>query len=216
MPDWGSTLARRIAEAAAAAERRRTGHAPASVAVVLSGNTLVVTLHGALSPAEQALARSPGGAAQVQEFHRQLFAASAAALREEIWRITGVEVREAAADVEVATGTVVQAFTTGTVVQVFLLAGSLPPPTPGARAGESVSPCQGGSVMLVLTRKSHEAVVVGGSVGFERMLKVTVLEIDRGKVRLGFEVDKEVPVHRWEVWERICAGDAAGPGEVTP
>jgi carbon storage regulator len=59
--------------------------------------------------------------------------------------------------------------------------------------------------MLVLTRKSQEAVVVGGTKGFERMLKVTVLEITGGKVRLGFEVDKEVPVHRWEVWERIRA-----------
>jgi len=65
--------------------------------------------------------------------------------------------------------------------------------------------------MLVLTRKSREAVVVGGSVCFERMLKVTVLEIGSGKVRLGFEVDKEVPVHRWEVWERICNGDPAAP-----
>ena len=68
--------------------------------------------------------------------------------------------------------------------------------------------------MLVLSRKSQEAVVVGGSEGFERMLKVTVLEIDRGKVRLGFEVDKAVPVHRWEVWERIRAGVApASPTE---
>jgi hypothetical protein len=25
-------------------------------------------------------------------------------------------------------------------------------------------------------------------------------------VRLGFEVDRGVPVHRWEVWERIRAG----------
>jgi carbon storage regulator len=60
--------------------------------------------------------------------------------------------------------------------------------------------------MLVLTRKNQESVVVGGSVGFERMLKVTVLEISSGKVRLGFEVDNSVPVHRWEVWERIQAG----------
>lgn len=60
--------------------------------------------------------------------------------------------------------------------------------------------------MLVLTRKSLEAVVVGGSVGFEHILKVTVLEIDGGKVRLGFEVDRGVPVHRWEVWERIRTG----------
>jgi len=60
--------------------------------------------------------------------------------------------------------------------------------------------------MLVLSRKSQEAVVVGGSDGFERLLVVTVLEIGRGMVRLGFEVDKSVPVHRWEVWERIRDG----------
>jgi carbon storage regulator CsrA len=59
--------------------------------------------------------------------------------------------------------------------------------------------------MLVLTRKSQEAVVVGGSDGFERLLKVTVLDIRGGKVRLGFEVDAAIPVHRWEVWERIHA-----------
>lgn len=57
--------------------------------------------------------------------------------------------------------------------------------------------------MLVLTRKSQEAVGVGGSPGFEHVLKVTVLEIDGGRVRLGFEIDKEVPVHRWEIWEQI-------------
>ena len=60
--------------------------------------------------------------------------------------------------------------------------------------------------MLVLSRKVQEAVVVGGGDSFERMLKVTVLEIDGGRVRLGFEVDKAVPVHRWEVWERIRNG----------
>jgi carbon storage regulator CsrA len=64
----------------------------------------------------------------------------------------------------------------------------------------------GVDTMLVLTRKSMESVVVGGSKGFERMLKVTVLQIDGGKVRLGFEVDSEVPVHRWEVWTRIQDG----------
>jgi carbon storage regulator CsrA len=49
-------------------------------------------------------------------------------------------------------------------------------------------------------------VVVGGAGGFEHMLKVTVLEITGKSVRLGFEVDTAVPVHRWEVWERIQAG----------
>lgn len=41
--------------------------------------------------------------------------------------------------------------------------------------------------------------------GFERMLKVTVLEIRNGYVRLGFDVDAAVPVHRLEVCERILA-----------
>ena len=57
--------------------------------------------------------------------------------------------------------------------------------------------------MLVLSRKSQESVVVGGSDGFERMLKVTVLHINHGTVKLGFEVDRDVPVHRLEVWERM-------------
>ena len=120
-----STMAQQIAQAAIAFEQRRTGkHVPTSVTVVLSENTLVITLHGALSPAERALAQSPAGAAQVQEFHRQLFNDSADALREEIKRITGVEVREAIAEIEPTTGTVVKAFTTGRVVQVYQLAGS--------------------------------------------------------------------------------------------
>jgi carbon storage regulator CsrA len=59
--------------------------------------------------------------------------------------------------------------------------------------------------MLVLTRKSQEAVVIGGAAGFERLLKVIVLEIERGVVKLGFEIDAAVPVHRLEVWERIRA-----------
>jgi carbon storage regulator len=57
--------------------------------------------------------------------------------------------------------------------------------------------------MLVLSRKSRETVVVGGSANFEHILRVTVLEIKGGKVRLGFDVAAHVPVHRLEVWERI-------------
>jgi carbon storage regulator CsrA len=57
--------------------------------------------------------------------------------------------------------------------------------------------------MLILSRKPQQAVVVGGSAGFEHVLKVTVLEIRPGQVRLGFEIDKAVPVHRSEVWERL-------------
>ena len=57
--------------------------------------------------------------------------------------------------------------------------------------------------MLVLSRKSRESVVVGGTDGFHRLLKVTVLEIRGTHVKLGFEVDPDVPVHRAELWERI-------------
>jgi len=57
--------------------------------------------------------------------------------------------------------------------------------------------------MLVLSRKNQESVIVGGADGFRRLLNVTVLGINGSKVKLGFDVDADVPVHRSEVWERI-------------
>jgi carbon storage regulator len=57
--------------------------------------------------------------------------------------------------------------------------------------------------MLVLSRKIQESVVVGGTDLFQRILKVKVLEIRGEKVKLGFDVDPDVPVHRQEVWDRI-------------
>ena len=119
------TMAQQVAQAVSVFQQRRTGYAPKAVTVVLSDDTLVVTLHEALSPAEKALANTPEGAIQVQEFHRQLFKNSVDLLRQEIKRITGVAVGEAAAEVETTTGAVVHAFTTGTMVQVFQLAGNI-------------------------------------------------------------------------------------------
>ncbi len=116
------TMAERIGQAARVFEHQRTGLIPKSVTVVQSEGTLVVTLHGALSPAEQSLASTPDGAAKVREFHRELFATASDTMRQEIQRITGVKVREATAEIEPATGTVVAVFTSGTVVQVYLLA----------------------------------------------------------------------------------------------
>ncbi len=117
-----ATMAEKVAQAARDFQQKKTGHAPKAVTVVLSNDVLVITLHEALTPAEQTLAKNPDGAAKVQEFHRQLFANSVDQLRQEIKRITGVDVREVAAEVEATTGTVVQVFTSGTVVQVFQLA----------------------------------------------------------------------------------------------
>jgi uncharacterized protein YbcI len=119
-------MAEQIAQAAAAFQKQRTGHAPKSVSVVVGGDTLVVTLHGALSPAEQAMAQSPEGAAKVHEFHRQLFLNASDTLRQEIRRITGMEVLEGSAEVDTTCGPVVQVFPSGTMVQVFLLSGKLP------------------------------------------------------------------------------------------
>ena len=122
-----STMAHQVAQAVMAFQHRTTGHAPKAITVVLSQDTLVVTLHEALSPAEKDMAKqSPAGAAKVQEFHRQLFSNSSQSLREEIQRITGVEVREAVAEVEPTTGAVVQAFTKSAMVQVFRLAENVP------------------------------------------------------------------------------------------
>lgn len=120
------STAKQIAQAAIDFERQTRGRVPTSVTVVLSGDTLVITLHDVLSPAEKALAMSPEGIAQVQEFHRQLFANASDSLLQEVKRITGVEVREAVAEIETATGTVVRVFTSGTVVQVLLLARGVP------------------------------------------------------------------------------------------
>lgn len=59
--------------------------------------------------------------------------------------------------------------------------------------------------MLVLTRKQQESVIVGAEDGIHRLLKVTVLQIAGGRVKLGFEVDGDIPVNRLEVWERLRA-----------
>jgi uncharacterized protein YbcI len=121
-----ATISEQVAQAAKALQQQHTGHAPRAVTVVLGEDTLVITMHDALTPAEKALALNSIGASQVQEFHRQLFLTSADALRKEIKRITGRDVREAAAEIVPATGTVVHAFTTGNVVQVFLLSEIVP------------------------------------------------------------------------------------------
>jgi uncharacterized protein YbcI len=119
-------MAEQIARAASVFEFERTGRMPKSVTVVLGQDTVVITLHESLSPAERAMAQSASGAAQVQELHRRLFDDSCESLRKEIKRITGVDVSEASIEVEPTTGTVVKAFTSGTVVQVFLLTHGMP------------------------------------------------------------------------------------------
>lgn len=57
--------------------------------------------------------------------------------------------------------------------------------------------------MLVLTRKVQESLIVGDEDGHRRLLKVTVLSISGQRVKLGFEMDDNVSVHRAELRQRL-------------
>jgi sRNA-binding carbon storage regulator CsrA len=71
--------------------------------------------------------------------------------------------------------------------------------------------------MFVMSRKRREGFVVGGATGFDRLLKVTVIEVQGDNVKLGIEVADDVPVRTWEAWRRLCGempepAGAAYPG----
>ena len=51
--------------------------------------------------------------------------------------------------------------------------------------------------MLVLTRRSDEAIRVGDDI------KITVVEIKGGQVRLGIEAPAAVPIYREEIYEKV-------------
>lgn len=61
-------------------------------------------------------------------------------------------------------------------------------------------------LMFVMNRKRFESFVVGGENPFERMLKVTVIEVEDGMVKLGIEVSDDMPVHALELLQRIGTG----------
>lgn len=120
------SVAEQVAHVICAHQRQSTGHSPRAVSVVLGADTLVVTLHEALTSAERAVFQSENGAARVREFHQQLFANSSRTLRQEIQLITGLHVRDATAEVEPTSGAIVHAFTTGDMVQIFLTKSTVP------------------------------------------------------------------------------------------
>lgn len=51
--------------------------------------------------------------------------------------------------------------------------------------------------MLILTRAVGETIVIGDG------LRVTVMGVKGGQVRIGVEAPRDVAVHREEVWLRI-------------
>ena len=51
--------------------------------------------------------------------------------------------------------------------------------------------------MLILTRKLNESIIIGDNI------VVTIVEIDKGHVRLGVQAPKDIAVHRKEIYDRI-------------
>jgi len=64
--------------------------------------------------------------------------------------------------------------------------------------------------MLILTRRPQETLVVGDNI------KVQVLGVKGGQVRLGVEAPREVPVYREEIWVRMKRDRAGKVGAVAP
>jgi carbon storage regulator len=51
--------------------------------------------------------------------------------------------------------------------------------------------------MLVLSRKKNESIIINDNI------KIAVVQIQGGQVRLAIEAPKEVPVHRQEVHTKL-------------
>jgi carbon storage regulator len=51
--------------------------------------------------------------------------------------------------------------------------------------------------MLVLTRKAGEGIIIGDDI------RITVVELKGGGVRIGIDAPRELKVHRQEVYDRI-------------
>ena len=52
--------------------------------------------------------------------------------------------------------------------------------------------------MLVLTRKAGEGLIIGDDI------RITVVELKGGGVRIGIDAPKEKKIYRQEVYDRIC------------
>jgi carbon storage regulator len=59
--------------------------------------------------------------------------------------------------------------------------------------------------MLVLTRKSHEEIVIDGCI------RVSILKIDGNRVKIGVEAPADVPIRRKELDENRIDGNTPLP-----
>jgi carbon storage regulator CsrA len=70
--------------------------------------------------------------------------------------------------------------------------------------------------MLVLSRKNDQSIVIQAPGGRGQTVTVTLLETARGGAKLGFEANRDVLVHREEVWERIRTKGGLGGSQSEP
>ena len=63
--------------------------------------------------------------------------------------------------------------------------------------------------MLVLSRKLGEKICIGNNIS------ITVVDVERGKIRLGIEAPRDVPIFRQELLTGNQARPAAAPQEPT-
>jgi len=54
--------------------------------------------------------------------------------------------------------------------------------------------------MLILSRKLDEKIIINNNI------EIMVVEIEPGRVKLGINAPKEIPVHREEIYKVINAG----------
>ncbi len=54
--------------------------------------------------------------------------------------------------------------------------------------------------MLILSRKQNERLLIGN----DGEIKITVVEVRGGKVRIGIEAPKDIPIHREEIALKIA------------
>ena len=57
--------------------------------------------------------------------------------------------------------------------------------------------------MLILTRKAGESVIVGNSI------RISVIDLSHGMVRLGFEAPSDVSIYRDEIYKEIADANKA-------
>lgn len=51
--------------------------------------------------------------------------------------------------------------------------------------------------MLVLTRKNSESIIIGNDI------KISIIQCEDGKVKLGIEAPKSIKIHREEIFKTI-------------